>query len=100
MVAGFNHAKMNVNDGAGKTNAIPLTNRCIFRYSCHIIVTHKFRCMIIYVAYRYIYIAHSHKYTIVSLNEFSKGIKREIEKLGKHQSDKEKMQILRSVEEK
>lgn len=56
-------AKMNV------WNVIPLTNRCIFSYSCHVIVAYEFWCVIIYVADRYIYIAHSNKSTIVSLHK-------------------------------
>lgn len=50
-----------------KTNAAPLTDCCVFSYSCHVIVAHKFRRVIIHVADRYIYIAHSNKSTIVSL---------------------------------
>lgn len=63
LIAEFNRAK-----NEGKTNAIPLTNRCIFGYSCHVIVTHKFWCMIIYIANRYIYITYGNKSTIVSLH--------------------------------
>lgn len=44
-----------------------LTDWCIFRYRCHVIVANKFWCMIIYVSYGNIHVANGHKSTIISL---------------------------------
>lgn len=73
-----------MNSIGGKTNSIPLTNRCIFSYCWHVIVTHKIWFMIVHVTYRYIYIAYSNKSTIVSLYNVQKNGKK-IENLKQQQ---------------
>lgn len=46
---------------------IALTNRCVFSYSCHVIVAYEFWCMIIYVSNSDIYIANGNESTIIGL---------------------------------
>lgn len=51
---------------------IALTNRCVFRYGRHIIVAHKFWCMIIYVTNCNIYIANSSESSVIGLRYMKK----------------------------
>lgn len=59
----------NVNRG------IALTNRCVFSYSCHVIVAYEFWCMIIYVSNSDIYIANGNESTIIGLY-IQRGVKK------------------------